>query len=180
MSQTELAPRTDGKKMEVKSASELSKFYGIPEPLMNVYFIELGGVLYAKEMFLLEQAYKRGVQCIEVKVEQKEGVWEAEAKIYPSLDEKIMMRLLDMPEEERKKYWEYLTKPTVEWGKASRETVRMSTMQPYLREMAIKRAVTRACRLFSGWGSTSYEEMPEAELSSEQIKEATENAKKVN
>lgn len=176
MSQSELAPREGGAKLQVKSAESLSKFYGIPPELMNVYFIEIGGTLYAKEMFLLEQAYKRGVQAIEVHVEQKEGTWEAEAKIYPSINEKMMFRLLDMPEEERKHYWEYLTKPTVEWGKASKETVRMSTMQPYLREMAIKRAVTRACRLFSGWGSTSAEELPDAELSKDQI----ENARKVN
>lgn len=177
---SELATQS-GKKLEVKSAENLASFYGVPKELMNVYFIEIGGTLYAKEMFLLEQAYKRGVQSIVVKVEEKSpGYWESEATIYPAISEKIMLRLLDLPEEQRSRYWEYLTRPTVEWGKASKDTVRMGTMQPYLREMAIKRAVARACRLFSGWGHTAAEEMPDAELSDAEIKDAAERAKPVN
>lgn len=170
-----------GKKLEVKSAEDLAKFYAVPPALMNVYFIEMGGALYAKEMFLLNQAAKKGYQAISVTVvEKKQGEWEAEAKIYPAISEKMMFRLLELPEEERAKYWEYLTRPTVEWGNASKETVRMSTMHPFLREMAIKRAVCRCCRLFSGWGGTAAEELPDAELTDEQIKDAREAARKVN
>ena len=48
--------------------------------------------------------------------------------------------------EERKGMVQYLTQPTKEWGKASKDTVRATQMHPYLKEMAIKRAVARACR----------------------------------
>jgi len=81
-----------------------------------------------------------------------------------------------LPEKERAEKWAYLTKPTVEWGRASKENVRMSTMQQWLKEIAIKRAFSRACRLFVGSCGTSFEELPEIEITGEEAREASAKA----
>ena len=168
------------RQLEVKQATEISAFYGVPQSLVNMFFLDFGGTAYPKAAFLLYQAHKKGVQRIEVTVnEEPKGMWEAEARIYPAVTSRIIENLAKLSEKERATMWEYLTKPTVEWGKASKDTVRMSTMQPYLKEMAIKRAVARACRLFSGIGTTAFEELPDATMSEDDVRDAARMAKPV-
>ena len=55
----------------------------------------------------------------------------------------------------------------------------MSTMHQWLREIAIKRAVARACRLFVGTWGTSFEELPEIEITREEAREASARARNV-
>ena len=43
-----------------------------------------------------------------------------------------------------------------------KENVKNSKMYPFLKEMAETRSVNRALRLYTGFGGTSYEEMPES------------------
>jgi hypothetical protein len=172
---------TEGKKFEAKDASELASFYGVPKPLMNAMFVELGGVAYPKESALLYVGHKKGIQRIEVSrpVADEKGEWSCEAKIYPILGLQKLQEVNRLPPELKGRTLEYLTAPTVEWGHASKENVKMSTMQAWLPEMAIKRAVCRALRLFAGSFGTSYEELPEAELSQDELKSAADKGKQV-
>jgi hypothetical protein len=52
-------------------------------------------------------------------------------------------------------------------------------MHQWLKEIAIKRAVARACRLFVGTWGTSFEELPEIEITREEAREATARARNV-
>jgi hypothetical protein len=167
-----------GKKLEVKDARELAEFYNVPPSLMNAFFVEIGGVAYPKEAALLYVGHKKGIQRIEVSKPKLEGEeWSCEARIYPSLGLQKLQEVNRLPPEMKKAAFEYLTAPTVEWGHASAKNVRMSTMQAWLPEMAIKRAVCRALRIFAGSFGTSYVELPEAEMSQDEMKEAADRAK---
>lgn len=177
---TTATQKTDVKTLEVKDARELAKWYNMPEQLMNLFFVTFNGTLYPKESFLLYLAHRRGVQAIEVEV-RKEGdnSWEATATIFPRVTSRMLEALSKFPEKERAEKWEYLTKPTVEWGRASKENVRMTTTHSWLKEIAIKRAVARACRLFVGTWATSFEELPEVEITREEAREASMRARNV-
>ncbi|MGI0085907.1 MAG: hypothetical protein ACREBQ_12575, partial [Nitrososphaerales archaeon] len=141
--------KTDVKPLKVEQATELAAFWNIPQSLVNLFWVDFAGTAYAKEPFLLHMAHKRGVQSIELK-EIKSGPeeWEFECIIHPLVTSRMMESLARIPDSnERAKYWDYLTKPTAERAKASRANVRMSTMHVWLREIAVKRAVARTCRL---------------------------------
>ena len=168
-----------GKKLEVKDAKELAEFYNVPPSLMNAFFVEIGGQAYPKEAALLYVGHKKGIQRIEISKPQlmEDGEWFCIAKIYPSLGLQKLQEVNRLPPELKKQAFDYLTAPTTEWGHASAKNVRMSTMQQWLPEMAIKRAVCRALRIFAGSFGTSYVELPEAEMSQDEMKEAAGQAK---
>ncbi len=176
---TTTTTRVEAKALEVKDARELAKWYNVPEQLMNLFFVTFNGALYPKEPFLLYLAHRRGVQAIEVEVKKDGEVWGATATIFPRITSRMLETLTRLPEKERAEKWAYLTKPTIEWGRASKENVRMSTMHQWLKEIAIKRAVARACRLFVGTWGTSFEELPEIEISREEAREASARARNV-
>jgi hypothetical protein len=50
-------------------------------------------------------------------------------------------------------------------GTANIENVQNRSMHKFLREMAQTRALGRALRSYTGYGGTSYEELPDAEIS---------------
>lgn len=174
-----VSEQTGIKKLEARQATEIADFYHVPQSLVDMFWVVLGGTAYPKLPFLVHMAQQKGLQRIDVEVAEKDGVWEATARIYPAVTSRMLENLVKLPENERKQIWEYMTKPTVEWGRASKETVRMSTLHPFLREMAIKRAVARACRLYSGVGTTAFEELPEAAMSRGEMEDATPMAKTV-
>ncbi len=176
---SEMAARVEAKSLEVKDARELAKWYNVPEQLMNLFFVTFNGTMYPKEPFLLYLAHRRGIQAIEVEVKKEGEVYEAKATIFPRITSRMLEALTRLPEKERAEKWAYLTKPTIEWGRASKENVRMSTMHQWLREIAIKRAVARACRLFVGTWGTSFEELPEIEITREEAREASSRARNV-
>ena len=176
---SEMAARVEAKSLEVKDANEIAKWYNVPEQLMNLFFVTFNGTMYPKEPFLLYLAHRRGVQAIEVEVKKEGEVYEAKATIHPRITSRMLEALTRLPEKERAEKWAYLTKPTTEWGRASKENVRMSTMHQWLREIAIKRAVARACRLFVGTWGTSFEELPEIEITREEAREASARARNV-
>jgi hypothetical protein len=176
---TTTTAKVEAKTLEVKDARELAKWYNVPEQLMNLFFVTFNGTMYPKEPFLLYLAHRRGVQAIEVELKKEGEAWEAKATIYPRITSRTLEALTRFPEKERAEKWAYLTKPTIEWGRASKENVRMSTMHQWLKEIAIKRAVARACRLFVGTWGTSFEELPEIEISREEAREASARARNV-
>lgn len=174
------AQRNEVKRLEVKEAQEIAEYYGAPISLVNLYWCDFAGVAYPKIAFLLDRAHKRGIQRIElVRTQNNPDEWVTECRIYPAVKPEVITALSHISNpDERQKYWDYLTQPTIEWGKASKETVRMSTMQKFLPEMSIKRALARACKLFAGIGSTAYEELPEAEISEDEAADARKLAEK--
>jgi len=175
-----LSVETKVNKLEVKEATEIANFYGVPQSLVNLFWLNFGGTAYPKAAFHLYLAHRKGVQRIRVEVRDADGQghWEAEAWIYPAVTSRMLESLVKLDPEERKKMIAYLTEPTWNSAKASKDNVRSSLMQPYLKEMAVTRAVARAARLFAG-GSTAFEELPEGEMNQEEIKKAAEMARPV-
>lgn len=130
---------------------------------MNTMAVQFGDTLYFKEPFLLWKGHQRGIQRIVVQEpHQENGEWRTRASIYPRITSEMLEAIAKLPEADRKTMLDYVTAPTEEWGRASSSSVKMSTMQQWLPEIAVKRAICRALRLFAGIGSTVYEELPEA------------------
>lgn len=183
-------------KLSVEEVKELAPYFGVPQILVNHFVVKFVGKdkegnkvenLYFKLPYYLSKVDPkhggRGIQSMEFEETKKGDEWEVEVKIYPQVTSRMFENLIKIQDkDERMKYWDYLTRPIPEKATASPRNVRMSTMQPYLREIAIKRAVVRALRWMVGSGETAYEELPEVELNHNEIAEAREivkNAKPV-
>jgi hypothetical protein len=168
--------KSASKKIEVKEATELAEFYHVPQIMVNLFFIDFNGKMYPLEAFLLHQGHKKGIRAIQVTkpiLDPKSGEWECEATIYPEINLQHLNELFkQLPNPEaRMEVFRYMSLPTKEWGKASSKNVAMTTMQQWLPQIAIKRAVCRALRLFAGIGTTAYVELPEAQLSPQELEE---------
>lgn len=152
-------------KLDVSQARDIASFYNVPLSLVNLYFITIGGRLFPMEPFLIAVASRRGFQRIEViPTQEKDGSWSAQAHIYPKIPDAVLNVLPSLDPIDRKKLLDYHTAPTSDSGRASKENVRMSTMHQWLKEIAVKRAVTRACRKFAGVDMTAYEELPDVDV----------------
>lgn len=143
-----------------------AKQYGIPAELANIFFMTLNDGLYIKNPGLLHLAAKKGYSRIEVtsKYNEKTQEWESESKIYPRVSVEMVLAICKLTPEMQKTAWEYVTAPTNGTGAASAKSVKMSTMQPFFKEMSQTRAQNRALRAYTGYGGTSLEELPEAEV----------------
>lgn len=163
-------------KLNVTQADELAKFYNMPQSLVNMFFIVIGDNLTPKEPFLALVAHKKGIQRVAITEPLKDsnGEWKCKCSVYPKIPPEVIHVLPTLTPAERKQLLDYYMAPTEEWGRASPENVKASTMQKWLPEMSIKRAVARAYRRFSGVSFTAYEELPDAELTPDQISEAQE------
>ena len=156
-------PRTE---FTVTPGSELAlaRTAGIPEEMANLFFMKLNGNAYIKVAGLQYMAGKIGYRRIEIVDEEKNGTWRAEAKIYPKIDVKTLDALAKLAPETQKEAYADLAKPTNGFGTANMENVQNAKMHPFLREMAQTRALGRALRSYTGYGSTTYEELPEAKI----------------
>lgn len=76
----------------------------------------------------------------------------------------ILEGISKLDKDMQKQAFDFLTNPTNGTGRASKNNVKMSTMQAFLREMAQTRAQNRALRAFTGYGGTSAEELPEGQI----------------
>ena len=152
----------------VQPGSELAlaKTAGIPEEMANLFFMKLNGNAYIKVAGLQYMAGKIGYRRIEItdSYDEKIQTWTAEAKIYPKIDNKTLEALSKLSPETQKMAYEDLSKPTNGIGTASKENVQNRNMHQFLREMAQTRALGRALRSYTGYGSTTYEELPNAEI----------------
>ena len=152
----------------VQPGSELAlaKTAGIPEEMANLFFMKLNGNAYIKVAGLQYMAGKIGYRRIEIldSYDEKTQTWSAEAKIYPKIDNKTLEALSKLSPETQKMAYEDLSKPTNGIGTANKENVQNRNMLPFLREMAQTRALGRALRSYTGYGSTTYEELPDAEI----------------
>ena len=155
----------------VQPGSELAlaKTAGIPEEMANLFFMKLNGNAYIKVAGLQYMAGKIGYRRIEItdSYDEKIQTWNAEAKIYPKIDNKMLEALSKLSPETQKMAYEDLSKPTNGLGTANKENVQNRNMHQFLREMAQTRALGRALRSYTGYGSTTYEELPDAEIERE-------------
>ena len=156
-------------KLVVTPSTAMAQQYGMPQEVANLYFIELGDQLYIKNPGLLFLASKKGYERIHVEDKYDEGTetWEATCKIYPKLTKENLDGISKLDASIQKQALDFATQPTNGTGKANRGNVKMKTMHIYLREMAQTRATNRALRNYTGYGGTSMEELPTAELGQE-------------
>ena len=156
-------------KFTVEPGSELAiaKIAGLPPEMANLFFMKLNGNAYIKVAGLQYMAGKIGYQRIEItdRYDESTKTWVAEAKIYPKISVDKLATISKLSPEVQKMAYEDLSKPTNGVGTANIENVQNRSMHKFLREMAQTRALGRALRSYTGYGGTSYEELPDAEIS---------------
>lgn len=166
--QPTLSSKVPAKKTEFVAGHSIAaaKQYGIPAELANMFFMTLNDGLYIKNPGLLYIASKKGYGRIEIKETFNEAnqEWEAECKIFPKITKEMIEGISHLDKDMQRIAWEYMTAPTNGTGRASKISVKMATMHPFLKEMAQTRAQNRALRAFTGYGGTSMEELPEGQL----------------
>ena len=158
-------PKTEFK-VQPGSELALAKTAGIPEEMANLFFMKLNGNAYIKVAGLQYMAGKVGYRRIQITdyFDEQTGTWNAEAKIYPKISIEKLEVISKLAPEVQKLAYEDLSKPTNGIGTANKENVQNTKMHPFIREMAQTRALGRALRSFTGYGSTTYEELPNAEI----------------
>lgn len=135
----------------------------------KMFFAQFNDTLYVKIPGLLALATeKRPYQAIQIPADSikknEAGEWSATCYVYPRVGIKEMSTISAVQEPElRRKMWDYLSMPTVGYGRASRDNVKLAEVRDkFLPEMAQTRAVARALRLYTGFGFTAAEEMQDA------------------
>ena len=157
------------KPMIVGKPEQMAQVYGIPTELANMYFMTIEGALYVKQPGLLYLASKKGYSRILTtsSYDESKHEWSAETSVYPIVSKEVIMSLGNLDKEMQKQVLDTYYGPTKGYGRASKENVKMSTMHVFLKEMAETRSVNRALRLYTGYGGTSYEEMPNSTIEAE-------------
>ena len=157
------------KPMTVGKPEQMAQVYGIPTELANMYFMTIEGALYVKQPGLLYLAAKKGYSRILTtsSYDESKHEWSAETSVYPIVPKEVIMSLGNLDKEMQKQVLDTYYGPTKGYGRASKENVKMSTMHVFLKEMAETRSVNRALRLYTGYGGTSYEEMPNSTIEAE-------------
>ena len=164
------APKDVKNPMKVEKPSSrpqlIAKLNGIPEELADMYFAVIDGALYIKNPGLLYMASKKGYTKIEAVSEPDgKGGFVAVAKVFPKIPVEFIKAIASLSPEIQTRLLDEQYGPTIEKGAANKENVKNSRMYPFLEELARTRAVDRALRLYTGYGGTSYEEPPDAEIS---------------
>ena len=156
-------PKTE---MVIGKAERMAQMYGIPTELANMFFMTLDGALYVKSPGLLYMGAKKGYARILTtsKYNEQNNEWEATTYVFPHIPKEIILSLPGLDKDLQRQVLENYFGPTKGEGRAGKHNVRMSTMHTFLKEMAETRSVNRALRLYTGYGGTSYEEMPEAHM----------------
>jgi hypothetical protein len=161
--QTQQTVQPVQEKPKFAEQSDLAGQLGIPKELANMFFVKLAGGLYIKVAGLLYMAGKKGYQRIELhKLESQNGEYKYEALVFPKISIDALKAISGLDKDVQKMAFMELSKPTNGFGSASKENVKMVQMQAYMDEMAQTRALGRALRAYTGYGGTSYEELPES------------------
>lgn len=163
---TEHIERTPLKVEKASRISVIAKMNRIPPELADMYFLILDGQLYIKAPGLLYMASKQGYARIKVtsQYDSDKKEWNATALVFPKIPVEVLQSFAGITPAVQAEILETQYGPTTGFGRASMENVKMSTMHKFLKEMAETRAVNRALRLFTGYGGTSYEELPESSV----------------
>ncbi len=116
-------------------------------------------------LYKLEQKGYHAVQIRYILEDEKAGVYECEAAIYPKLrkeDYELLSKILDKGDKAIfRETREELMRPTISRGRASPETLKEKQLK-WAKEMAETRALCRAARVYSGCGLYMEEEVEEA------------------
>ena len=164
--QKKLAEKKPKTEFFVKPVDEIATMFGIPPNIANMFFIEISGAIYVKAPGLLWMAGKKGDFHNEVKetYDSKTGEWTCEVKVFPRVTLVTMKELEKFSPDVQKTLIYSLTQPVTGIGRASKENVENTRMHKFLREMAQTRALNRALRVYTQYGGTSYEELPQAKI----------------
>jgi len=152
--------------------TSMAREFGIPSDLANMFFMKFEDQLYIKVAGLQYIAGKKGYRRIEISdsYDNETQTWIAEAKIFPKITKELIDSVAKLSPEVQKMIIDEISKPTIGIGTANKSNVQNTRMYPFLREMAQTRALGRALRSYTGYGSTTYEELPNASLSPEEVK----------
>lgn len=143
----------------------MAKLNGIPQELADMYFAIIDGALYIKNPGLLYMASKKGYAKIESTSQSDgKGGYIALAKVYPKIPIDFIKAIASLSPDLQVRLLDEQYGPTVEKGSANKDNVKNTRMHPFFEELARTRAVDRALRLYTGYGGTSYEELPDAEV----------------
>ena len=146
----------------------MAKLNGIPQELADMYFAIIDGALYIKNPGLLYMASKKGYAKIESTSQSDgKGGYVALAKVYPKIPIDFIKAIASLSPDLQVRLLDEQYGPTVEKGSANKDNVKNTRMHPFFEELARTRAVDRALRLYTGYGGTSYEELPDAEVGGE-------------
>ena len=157
------------KEMVVSKASDrvslMASLNGIPAPLANLFFMLIDDQLYIKSPGLLYMAKKQGYARIDVSSsEDGKGGYAANALVYPIIPVEVLKTFAALPHDVIEDILGTQYGPTIGHGSANKENTKNPRMLPYLKELAETRATNRALRLYTGYGGTSYEEMPDSQI----------------
>ena len=157
------------KEMVVSKASDrvslMASLHGIPAPLANLFFMLIDDQLYVKSPGLLYMAKKQGYARISISSEEDgKGGFIASALVYPVIPVEVLKTFAALPHDVLEDIIDTHYGPTIGHGAANKENVKNTRMYPYLKELAETRAINRALRLYTGYGGTSYEEMPDSQI----------------
>lgn len=159
---------TDRKKSTTIKPSDrpvlMAKLNGIPEELANSFFAIIDNNLYIKAPGLLFMAGKIGYSRIKVESYQDDvgKGWRATAYVYPRIPKEVMVSFNGMDKEIVKRVLDDYYGATIGYGSANDKNLK-DKQKPFAREMAETRAVVRALRLYTGYGGTAFEELPQGE-----------------
>ena len=143
----------------------MARMNGIPAELADMFFSVIDGSLYIKLPSLLYMASKKGYSRIVVdEPTMKDGTWYAKATVYPIIPKDILITLGSMDKELASRIVSEYYGPVIGYGRANKDNVKTTKILPFLPELAAARATARALRLYTGYGGTSEEELPDARI----------------
>jgi hypothetical protein len=162
-------PAATSAKLTVEKPSSrpalMARMNGIPAELADMFFSVIDGSLYIKLPGLLYMASKKGYSRIVVdEPTMKDGTWYAKATVYPVIPKDILITLGSLDKELASRIVSEYYGPVIGYGRANKDNVKTTKILPFLPELAAARATARALRLYTGYGGTSEEELPDARI----------------
>ena len=156
-------PKTE---MKIGKPERMAMLYKIPSELANMFFMTIDDALYVKAPGLLYMAGKKGYSRILTTshYDETHKEWVAETEVYPLIPKDVIEAIPKMQVDLAKEILTTYYGATKGEGRASDDNVKNTRMKPFHKELAETRSVNRALRLFTGYGGTSYEEMPQGEI----------------
>jgi len=143
----------------------MARINGIPPELADMFFSVIDGSLYIKLPGLLYMAAKKGYSRIVVdEPAMKDGTWYVKASIYPLIPKDVLITLGSLDKELASRIVSEYYGPVIGYGRANKDNVKTTKILPFLPELAAARATARALRLYTGYGGTSEEELPDARI----------------
>lgn len=141
----------------------MASLHNIPAEIANMFFMIIDGKLYPLNAGLLWIAGRIGYAKILVTshYDADKDEWQATAQVFPRIPLEALKVIAEMPPDLQKQILLEQYGPTYGYGSASKENVKNTKMYPFFKQLAETRAVDRALRLYTAYGGTAFEELPE-------------------